>query len=245
MLIRFMQLWLKAVPLPRFVFVHCGCTATLSETRLWGEEGVCLTSLFTSKGPRTVWKAMQCSGRWHWSRLILCMSHAFTGFVFTSGVGQHSLTNHRCRVRERVALTSVGGWCGFFLFCFFSALTWIAFFSFQCWYCVTVDITRQASLLPGLSASLSPNLCITQRTSRTRRQHGTECGSVTPELWHQVHHASKALRFVWGDFSNVPGLVADMSSLDLCVQCNRTFSATHWSLIFLAGCLSVCFPGSL
>lgn len=244
MLIRFMQLWLKAVPLPRFVFVHCGCTATLSETRLWGEEGVCLASLFTSKGHRTVWKAMQCGGRWHWSRLILCMSHVSCFHWLCVYKRRWPAESDKSSLPcARTGSAHVGRRLVFFFF--FSALTWIAFFSFQCWYCVTVDITRQASLLPGLSASLSPNLCITQRTSRTRRHHDTECGSVTPELWHQVHHASKALRFVWGDFSNVPGLVADMPSLDLCVQCSRTFSATHWSLIFLAGCLSVCFPGSL
>lgn len=84
----------------------------------------------------------------------------------------------------------------------FCALTWVAFLSFLCWYCVTLAITQQATLLLGLSVTSPLNLCMTQWISHTRTEHSTLIVVKSLRQCCDIHLTKKLLS-VWGDLSDL------------------------------------------
>lgn len=83
----------------------------------------------------------------------------------------------------------------------FCALTWVAFLSFLCWYCVTLAITQQATLLLGLSVTSPLNLCMTQWISHTR---------TNTALWLWLNHNASVVTSIWPRSCSLFGVICQI-----------------------------------
>lgn len=157
------------MPLPRF------CLCALCWLKLcFG--GVCFGSLLICKGQHdeshTVWIANCVTVGDIGSSLSVCRTYMSWHCVYK----QESLTSH-CEYdcvsdEESLRPSAADG--------FFCALTWVAFLSFLCCYCITLAITQSATLLLGLSVTSPINVCMTQGIATQR---------FTITLWIWLNHA--------------------------------------------------------